>query len=162
MFVLFSIPAIVMATDFCAKNQDAARPSADPYPCVLVSQMVLSLRSLATAGIYFANRDRRSELLDLRGLCRKVWRRLRADALGCASAASGGRGVARCAVGTGDGYRLQFNSEPEVQDFEPHEYSVAGSSVGSGPLHSIHGIDEDASEEDARMAYQLMEDDDTA
>ena len=147
---MFSVPAIVMATDYCAKSQDSHASNSDPYPCDLVSQMVLSMRSLATAGIYFANRDRRSELIDLRGLCRKVWRRLKADALGCTS------------VGTGDGYRLQFNSEPEVQDFEPHEYSVAGSSVGSGPLHSIHGIDEDASEEDARMAYQLMEDDDTA
>ena len=143
-----------MATDYCAKNTDTAWHDKDPYPCNNVSQMVLSMRSLATAGIYFTNRDRRCELRDLRGLCRKVWRRLKADALGCASAATGGRGVARGAVGTGGGYRLQFNSEPDVQEFEPCDYSVAGSSVGSGPLHSIYGIDED---EDAGMSYQLME-----
>ena len=143
-----------MATDYCAKSQDSHASDSDPYPCDLVSQMVLSMRSLATTGIYFANRERRSELFDLRGLCRKVWRRLKADALGCASAATGGRGVARGAVGTGGGYRLQFNSEPDVQEFEPCDYSVAGSSVGSGPLHSIYGIDED---EDAGMSYQLME-----
>ena len=138
-----------MATDYCATNENLY---GNPYPCDNVSQMVLSMRSLATAGIYFTNRDRRSELLDIQGLCRKVWRPLKADALGCASAATGGRGVARGAVGTGGGYRLQLTPSPTC------DYSVAGLSVGSGPLHSIHGIDED---EDAGMC-QLMEDDDTA
>ena len=140
-----------MATDYCAKNQNAAYRDNSPYPCNIVSQMVLSMRSLATAGIYFTNRDRRSELRDLRGLCRKVWRRLKADALGCASAATGGLGVARGTVGAGDGdgYRLQFNSEPDVQEFEQYD------------LHSIHGNGEDSEDEDAGMAYQLMEDDGT-
>jgi len=147
-----------MATDYCATNTVG-----DPYPCDNVSMMVLSMRSLATAGVYFSHRDRRSELLDLRGLCHKVWRRLQADALGCTSAAAGGRRVARKVargtVGPGDGYRLQFNSEPEVQEFSPYDsVTVAGSSVGSGPLHSIHGIDDDGQD----MSYQLMEDDDTA
>ena len=152
-----------MATDYCEKNQDAAHRDNNPYPCNNVSQMVLSMRSLATAGIYFTNRDRRSELRDLRGLCRKVWRRLKADALGCVSAATGGLGVARGTVGAGDGdgYRLQFNSEPDVQEFEQYDYSVAGSSVGSGPLNSTHGNGEDSEDEDAGMAYQLMEDDGT-
>ena len=161
VFILFSIPAVIMATDYCVKNEDARYRDNSPYPCYNVSQMVLSMRSLATAGIYFTNRDRRSELLDLRGLYRKVWRRLKADALGCASAATGGVGVARGTVGAGDGdgYRLQFNSEPDVQEFEQYDYSVAGSSVGSGPLHSTHGNGEDSEDEDAGMAYQLMEDD---
>ena len=152
-----------MATEYCEKSQDAAHRDNNPYPCNNVSQMVLSMRSLATAGIYFTNRDRRSELRDLRGLCRKVWRRLKADALGCASAATGGLGVARGSVGAGDGdgYRLQFNSEPDVQEFEQYDYSVAGSSVGSGPLNSTHGNGEDSEDEDAGMAYQLMEDDGT-
>jgi len=125
-----------MATDYCVKSEDTLD---NPYPCVIVSEMVLSMRSLATAGIYFTNRDRRSELLDLRGLWRKVWRRLKADALGCAGAATGGRGVARGTVRTGDGYRLQFNSELDLQEFSPCD-SV--SSVGSWPLRSTHGIDD--------------------
>jgi len=135
-----------MATDYCVKSEDTLD---NPYPCVIVSEMVLSMRSLATAGIYFTNRDRRSELLDLRGLCRKVWRRLKADALGCARAATGGLGVARGTVGAGDGdgYRLQFNSEPDVQEFEQYD------------LQSTHGNGEDSEDEDAGMAYQLMEDD---
>ena len=145
VFVLFSIPAIVMATDYCEKNQNDAFPNENPYPCVNLSTMVLSMRSLATAGIYFTNRDRRSELRDLRGLCRKVWRRLKADALGCASAATGGLGMARGTVGAGDGdgYRLQFNQDPDdVREFTTG--SFAGSllaSEGTGPLHSIHDGD---------------------
>ena len=147
-----------MATDSCAKSSDAID---NPYRCDNVSQIVLSMRSLATAGVYFSNRDRRSELLDLRGLCHKIWRRLKSDALGCTSAATGGRGLARGAVGTGDGYRLQFNSEPDVQEFEPYDHSVSESSLGS-PLQSTHGIDEDdqdiGQDADAGMAYHLMED----
>ena len=147
-----------MATDHCKKSEDTY---ANPYPCDQVAQMVLSIRSLATAGIFFASHDRRSELLDLRGLCHKVWRRLKADALGGASAACGGRGVARGTVGAGDGYRLQFNSEPDVQEYSQYDHSVAESSVGSGPWH-LSIDDEGGQEEDAGVAYQLMDDDDTA
>ena len=150
VFVVFSVPAIIMATDYCAKNEDTAHRSADQYPCDILSQMVLSMRSLATAMIYFRHRDRRCELLDFGVLYRKVWHRLRADVRWCTGAA------------TGDGYRLQFNSEPDVLEFSPYD-SVALSSVGSGPLHAIHGIDDDdgqddGQDEDAGIPYQLMDD----
>ena len=152
VFVVFSVPAIIMATDYCAKNEDTAHRSADQYPCDILSQMVLSMRSLATAMIYFRHRDRRCELLDFGVLYRKVWHRLRADVRWCTGAA------------TGDGYRLQFNSEPDVLEFSPYD-SVAGSSVGSvdssGPLHSTHDSDDDGQDEDAGMPYQLMDNDDT-
>ena len=147
MFVLFSVPAIIMATDYCADSEDR---HGNPYPCDNVAQMVLSMRSLATALIYFRDRDRRAELFDFRVLCRKLWRRLKADARLCAATATGGRGVAR---GTGDGYRLQFKKDLEsVQEFITE--SPAASVVTPPGDHNEDG--------DAGIAYQLMEDDDDA
>ena len=156
VFVLFSIPAIIMATDYCETNEQKGFVTQNPYPCDQVAQMVLSMRSLATALIFFCDRGRRAELLDFRVLCRKVWRRLKADARLCAGTATGGRAVVR---GTGDGYRLQFNQNLD----DVHEFSTVDSftssirSAGSGPLHSVHG-DHDH-DEDAGIAYQLMDDD---
>lgn len=154
VFVLFSAPAIVMATDYCAASTD---DQTIPYRCDIVAQMVLSMRSLATAFVYFCDRDRRDDLCDFRVLCRKVWRRLKADARLCAGTATGGRDVAR---GTRDGYRLHFNKDLDVQEFGAAD-SFTGSSMrsdGSGPLHATNGH-EDA---DGGVSYQLIEDDNWA
>ena len=166
VFVVFSVPAIVMATDYCAANEEAAYLSADPFPCDNTCEMVLSIRSLATALIYFRDCDRRNELLDFRVLCRKVWHRLKADARVCAGTATGGRAVAR---GTGDGYRLQFNQDPDdVQEFTTGSFAESSvASEGAGPLHSIHGdhtddfcvVEDPKADTGARIAYQLMDDD---
>ena len=166
VFVVFSVPAIIMATDYCAKNEDTAHRSADQYPCDILSQMVLSMRSLATAMIYFRHRDRRCELLDFGVLCRKVCRRLRADARWCTGAATGGRAVA---LGTGGGYRLQFNQDPdEVREFTTGSFAYSSvASEGTGPLHSIHGehdgafcvFEDPKADTGAGIAYQLMDDD---
>ena len=112
--------------------------------------MVLSMRPLATALIYFCDRGRRDELFDFRVLCRKVWRRLKADAWICAGTATGGRAVAR---GTGDGYRLQFDKDLEdVQDFPSSESSM--DPVGSRSL-SADGDQNTGT----GISYQLMDDD---
>ena len=100
--------------------------------------------------VYFSDRGRRDDLFYFRVLCRKVWRRLKAEALWCASAGSNGPG--------GDGHRLQINSEPDVLEFVPYASVDSGTSAGSGPLHRIHAIDED---EVDGTPYQLMVDDDT-
>ena len=168
VFVVFSVPAIIMATDYCSKNQAAAQQSTstNPYPCDQVAQLVLSMRSLATAIIYFRHRDRRCELLDFGVLCRKVCRRLRADARWCTGAATGGRAVA---LGTGGGYRLQFNQDPdEVREFTTGSFAYSSvASEGTGPLHSIHGehdgafcvFEDPKADTGAGIAYQLMDDD---
>ena len=154
-----------MATDYCAANEDAAYLSADPYPCDNTCEMVLSIRSLATALIYFRDRDRRIELLDFRVLCRKVWRRLKADAQVCAGTATGGRAVAGS---TGDRYRLQFNDDLEdVHEFTSSFASTSVGSLGSGPLHSIHGnqggdlrvFEDPKADIGLGIAYQLIDDD---
>ena len=77
-FSAFSIPAIVLATDYCAAQTTRvnARKSGPEMPCFNGCYMVLAMRPLATAAVYFRDPQRRAELLDYRTLGRKLWRRL--------------------------------------------------------------------------------------
>ena len=68
----------------------------------------------------------------------------------CVGTTTGGHTMAR---GTGDGYPLHFNEELDVHDFTS---SIASTSVGSRPPHSIHSDATD--DDDAGIAYQLMDD----
>eukprot|EP00041_Stephanoeca_diplocostata_P015246 m.290021 g.290021 ORF g.290021 m.290021 type:complete len:433 (-) comp19974_c2_seq8:1565-2863(-) len=63
VFVVFAIPAIVMSTDYCQRLTDHNGHCFDP--CV----MVLALRSVATAVVYFVDPLRRSQLLN----CTRLW-----------------------------------------------------------------------------------------
>lgn len=67
VFVLFAVPAVVMSTDRCI-----ALSNKDHY-CQLPCEMVLSLRSLATAGVYFLDRTHRNELFTVSNLCQKAY-----------------------------------------------------------------------------------------
>lgn len=74
VFIVFSIPAIVTATDYCINRSLVGMNT----PCNMVAQMVLSMRSLATASVFFFEKHRRREAFDIKGLVRKSWARLSA------------------------------------------------------------------------------------
>ena len=78
-----------------------------------------------------------------------------AEARVCAGTVTGDQDMGRC---TGDGYRLQFNEDLEdVHEFTSSFASTSVGSVGSEPLHSIHG--DETETDDAGIAYQLMDND---
>eukprot|EP00041_Stephanoeca_diplocostata_P037344 m.1407493 g.1407493 ORF g.1407493 m.1407493 type:complete len:543 (+) comp25020_c0_seq1:1168-2796(+) len=74
VFGVFAIPAIVITTDYC-QRKSAALASKDEF-CQLPCEMVLAMRSGATAAVYFWDDDNRSQLLDVRHLLTRLWRRL--------------------------------------------------------------------------------------
>eukprot|EP00035_Acanthoeca_spectabilis_P036848 m.42158 g.42158 ORF g.42158 m.42158 type:complete len:809 (-) comp8290_c0_seq1:120-2546(-) len=86
VFVLFGVPACVMATDFC-RNASGASSGATSLgftslavsygTCDVWCEFALAFRSLATVCVYFASRDRRHELWAGRALCRRLGGRIR-------------------------------------------------------------------------------------
>ena len=77
-FGAFSIPAILMATDYCTDQSERVntRSSGPALPCYTGCYMVLAMRPLATAAVYFRDSRCRAELWDYRTLGRKLWARL--------------------------------------------------------------------------------------
>lgn len=71
VYVVFAIPAVVMTTDYCASR------SVIPHVCSFPCEMVLSLRSLATAGVYLCNHENYRQLFTPSILCYKLRRRMR-------------------------------------------------------------------------------------
>jgi hypothetical protein len=79
VFILFGIPATMMATTYCANN------SVTHYGyCDEVCELVLAFRSMVTVFVYFARREHRAELADVR----TMWKRLRARVAGWCSCLS--------------------------------------------------------------------------
>ena len=106
VFVGFSVPAIVTATTPCEVQTSRHLT----VGCQHVCQMLLALRPLATAAVFFADGRCRQQLLGGSELARRVWLRL--------------WNVAAWVVGrrvtTGGGDRVRFNSELErVNEFHP-------------------------------------------
>ena len=106
VFVAFSVPVIVTATTPC----EAQTSRHLTVGCQHICQMLLALRPLATAAVFFADGECRRQLLGGAELARRVGLRL--------------RNFAAWVVGrretTGGGDRVRFNPELEqVQEFQP-------------------------------------------
>jgi hypothetical protein len=76
VFIVFGFPALVMALDTCAVSSE---PSKLSVSCQHICEMVLAMRTSATACVYFRDPQCRAQLRDLPGL----WRRLRQRFCGC-------------------------------------------------------------------------------
>ena len=86
VFIIFGIPACVMATDFCQNNSQAHGESQlfrsnqiSVGQCDVLCELVLAFRSLATVAVYFYSREHRIEVFHVR----VMWRRLRDRVMGC-------------------------------------------------------------------------------
>lgn len=77
VFVAFAIPAVILATVWCSEesNRVTLRKSGPALDCHSVCYLILSLRPLATAAVYFSDKQCRVELCDVGTLRRKLWRR---------------------------------------------------------------------------------------
>eukprot|EP00037_Helgoeca_nana_P031308 m.398176 g.398176 ORF g.398176 m.398176 type:complete len:1112 (+) comp28369_c0_seq2:30-3365(+) len=84
VFVVFGVPAIVMATDFCqtrstattgGASADTNTPNIVYGTCDIWCEFILAFRSLATVAVYYRSRERRAELVDVRTTLRLLSRR---------------------------------------------------------------------------------------
>ena len=82
VFILFGIPATVMATDYCADNSSSDTNAAQQTysnnaieygDCNAVCELVLAFRSMTTVAVYFVRREHRTELADVH----TMWKRLK-------------------------------------------------------------------------------------
>ena len=89
-FILFAVPAVFMATDYCGKRSDPTE-AVTSVNCQHVCELVLSLRTLATVGVYYSNPRARAQLWNLRQLFRQIWWRFR-DSISPATKARPGQG----------------------------------------------------------------------
>ena len=84
VFVIFGIPACVMATNYCKdESQVTVHVSTGPWDttvgqCDVICELVLAFRSLATVLVYYYPRENRVELFHVR----VMWRRLRTRVAG--------------------------------------------------------------------------------
>ena len=74
-FVLFAVPAVLMASDYC---EESSEPASGKINCQHACEMVLALRTLATVWVYYRNKASRDQLRDIAELRRRIWWRLRA------------------------------------------------------------------------------------
>ena len=83
VFLLFGVPAVVMATDFCRNHSNA---EAGGYTtnheitygtCDVICELALSFRSLASVVVFFWRRENRVALISVRTLCRRFASRAR-------------------------------------------------------------------------------------
>jgi hypothetical protein len=81
VFIVFGIPACVMATDYCRDNSSAKTDAAVGVRssrvisykiCDVACELALAFRSLATVMVYFASRQNRSQLLAVGTLGRRL------------------------------------------------------------------------------------------
>eukprot|EP00041_Stephanoeca_diplocostata_P019023 m.403415 g.403415 ORF g.403415 m.403415 type:complete len:553 (+) comp21193_c1_seq2:416-2074(+) len=72
VFAVFGVPGALLATDRCASTTTLGTI----LRCFAICEMILSLRSLATALVYFTDRQHRVELCNMSELLKLLWRRL--------------------------------------------------------------------------------------
>ena len=135
VFMVFCVPAVIFTTRPCRRAQD----DLDSAPCLSVCFTLLAARPVATAGVYFSDKQCRSELLDFGTLRRKLWLRLSNGALWCA-----GQSELRA------GDRVRFVREPSVREYD-RDGRIGGGGGGGGVDEAEEGT-----------PYELMEDEDTA
>ena len=80
IFLIFAVPAVVMSTAWCQKNQEA-HYSANWGPptygsCDISCEFALAFRAFAIVGVYSMPRERRVELLVVRLTLRKLFARV--------------------------------------------------------------------------------------
>eukprot|EP00040_Diaphanoeca_grandis_P006241 m.36599 g.36599 ORF g.36599 m.36599 type:complete len:789 (-) comp17403_c0_seq2:198-2564(-) len=85
VFICFSVPAVVMATDFCI--HETFSPS--EVACDCVCDMLLSIRSAATVAVFFRDATNRAQLFHFSKLLRKVWVRFCGFVSFCRTCAGG-------------------------------------------------------------------------
>ena len=156
VFLFFSPPAVLVASDWCKTDQNQADLCSCRAGCDVISTAVLSLRPLLTVAVYFADSERRDELLAFGTLRRKLWLRLRASALWCAGAATGRADLA--AVGAGGGYRAHFSTvSSQVHEFD-RDAPPAGYAAGVNDAAADHETPGEDGGGGTGTPYQLMED----
>eukprot|EP00041_Stephanoeca_diplocostata_P038422 m.1515197 g.1515197 ORF g.1515197 m.1515197 type:complete len:434 (-) comp25216_c0_seq3:5680-6981(-) len=126
-FVIFAIPAVVMSTDYCIDRLDKFE-----Y-CQVPCEMILALRSFATACIYFRTSENYSQLRD----GPKLWNKFRYR-ICCGSSSH------RDAPGNGNSAKgpksVEFATDLEVcllEDVSGNETLADGSRVGAPTVY--HG-----------------------
>jgi len=128
VFLAFSIPAIVMATDWCDKQTNTATYHGTA-PCDSFTPAFLALRTLATVCVYFCDPGCRAELRNHRTLRRKSWLRLRGFGSWCCGAAAGDPDAA--------GHRVHFSTELEMRarstKARPAAARIAPMALGTRP-----------------------------
>jgi len=78
VFIVFGVPACVMATDYCHERSQVSTPFEGQAQvikvgkCDAVCELILSFQSAATVAVYFYSREHRNEVYHIRTL----WRRL--------------------------------------------------------------------------------------
>jgi hypothetical protein len=82
VFIVFGVPACVMATEYCNDHSQVSTDVSTGFiyvgKCDVVCELILSFRSIATVAVYFYSREHRTEVYHVRTL----WRRLRARVTG--------------------------------------------------------------------------------
>jgi len=147
-FLAFSIPAIVMATDYCTAETTRvdSRNSGPAIECFMGCYMVLALRPLATAAVYFRDPQCRAELRDCRTIGRKLWRRL-SDSFAWAFGLDDRRhGTVR--------FNRQLEGVRIIDDGDVGEVDAGSDHDGVGGC----GGGDDGTATGASVRYELMED----
>jgi len=78
VFILFGIPACVMATDYCDERSQVHASSDTGVTimsvgyCDVMCEFVLSFRSMATVAVYFYARENQNEVYHFRTMCRRL------------------------------------------------------------------------------------------
>ena len=126
-FIAFAIPAVIMATNWCKINSAAASPSVN---CQHVAEMFLSLRTLATVGVYFRTAETRAELYAGRTLLGKIGARLK------------GQVLALCGVHT-RGAGVRYRATDEVKMIPANGDSESGSEGDPDDLSYASALDAD-------------------
>ena len=136
VFVAFAIPAVILATVWCSEESTRVilRQSGPALDCHSVCFLILSLRPLATAAVYFGDKQCRVELCDVGTLRRKLWRRFCGFCAWVMRREAKGRGLR---FGRGAGLeQVRIIDDDDDDDVDPN--SVAdGGSAGSAVRYEL-------------------------
>lgn len=155
VFLVFAIPDIVMATDWCAaQSTRALQNNTAPIACNAWCELVLAMRSLATVIAFFSHVDHRGYLRDWSTLLRRGQHRLKAS-LGCC-----------CPVGDdGDGRsnRIQFHDDDRIEEVKLVNRIDVRVPYSQQPKLDLDDIGADGDQNGtvpaSAVPYQLMEGD---
>ena len=149
VIILFMIPQAIAVSKACQLQTGDTRAKGEKgdsdaaLPCDYSCALALAFRTMALALVYLS-RSNRSQLLDVAGLFRRAWARLRAAAAGGCGAAVGGRSSAA------NGGQVRFEpSEIDGMQLVPTD--------GEGRSHSFGNADHDIVRMGAMASLNLTE-----